>query len=331
MSYLEKSILGTIIYYNNLGQPLTSFEVYKYLVRPVTRDYLANVLNAGYGFSDVFTCLEKSLRLKEFIQRKNGFCFLIGKEHLIRQRIIKHRIAIKKWKKVRRMAKILQGVPFMRMVAVSGSLAVNNTRKKSDMDLLIVVKQGRIWMARALVTLVTQVLGVRRHRKLTADRFCLNHYITDGSLCIPFQSLYNAQSYARLALVYQCGNEAIYSCFQKANSWIAEYLFNIKEQKTHFRAIRQNILKDRARTFLEILLGGILGDILEKICKTYQIYRISKDPLTEKVGGRVTFNDEQLEFHPDSPELKIIQSFNKKTFELGLLEYTNQEDSGLTK
>lgn len=331
MSYLEKSILSTIVYYNNLGQPLTCFEIYKYLVKPKNHSHLTDVLNNGYGLLQVLDCLEKSLWLKEFIQHKNGFYFLIGKDNLMHKRILKNRIAIKKWKRVKRMSKILQLLPFIRMIAVSGSLAVNNTRKKSDIDLLIVAKQRRIWLTRALVTLTTHLLGVRRHKTLTANRLCLNHYITDESLNIPFKSLYNAQTYARLTLLFQSGPSAVYQQFRKANSWINKYLFNNKEQKINLHTIRQSDFSDTVRGFLETVLGGSIGNILEKILKTYQSRRIRKDPMTEKVGGRVTFNDDQLEFHPDSPELKIIQSFNKKTFELGLLEYTNQEDSGLTR
>lgn len=331
MNYLESSILGTIIYYNNLGQPLTSFEVYKYLIKPKNRSRLTQVLNNGYGFLEVWKCLEKSLYLKEFIQHKNGLYFLIGKESLIHQRIVKNRIAIKKWKRVKRTVKILQIVPFLKMIVVSGSLAVNNTRKKSDIDLLIIAKHKRIWLTRTLITLIIQILGSRRHKKLTANRFCLNHYITDESLNIPFQSLYNAQTYARLVLIHQKDNEDFFARFQKSNTWLKEYLFNYGEQKINLHTVKNNAILIKIAKFFEYILEGYIGDILEKTLGIYQSYRISRDPLTAKIGGRVAFNDNQLEFHPDSPELKIINSYNKKTFDFGLLEYTNQADSGLTK
>lgn len=329
MSYLEKSILSTIVYYNNLGQPLTMFEIYKYLIKPRSNEDVFQVLREGYSFTKVFDCLEKSDNLKSYIGHLNGFYFLKGRGHLVHRRIVKNRIGIKKWKTAKGVAKILQALPFIRMIAVSGSLAVNNTKKKSDIDLLIVVRYQRIWLTRALITIVIHLLRKRRHKHLTTNRFCLNHYITTESLHIPFKSLYNAQTYARLGLIYQKNEEDIYSQFQQANEWIKSYLLNVRIKKNNLHTIHHNFFLTKVSMFLELLLTGLVGGILEKGSKLYQVYRIKNDPLTFKTGGRVTFNDSQLEFHPDSPELGIIEAFNKKTFELGLLEYTNQKNSGL--
>lgn len=336
MLYLEKSILSTIIYYNNIGQPLTVFEIYKYLIKP--KDGCGNgaegLVKNDYSFSNIVNCLDKSVCLKKIINCEKGFYFLYEKEkhdyslHL--QRTIKHRVAIKKWKKAKKIIKFLQVVPFVKMIAVSGSLAMNNTRQDSDIDLLIVTKSRRIWLARFFVTLLTHILGVRRQKNLTANRICLNHYITDESLKIPFKSLYNAQSYSRLVIVYQSEKD-IYDKFQKANSWVGDCLFNYHKNSNNLHTIKGDKILRNIAGFLDTALGGFLGDFLEKIIGNYQSRHISKDPLTTKKGGRVTFNDEQLEFHPDSPELKTIDSFNKTTFDLGLLEYTNQEDSGLTR
>jgi len=59
--------------------------------------------------------------------------------------------------------------------------------------------------------------------------------------------------------------------------------------------------------------------------------KIKKDPLYEKRGGRITINNNQLEFHPDSHEANIIPEFNRRMEKLGLFEFANQKDSGLVK
>ena len=48
-------------------------------------------------------------------------------------------------------------------------------------------------------------------------------------------------------------------------------------------------------------------------------------------GGRVVFNDEQLEFHPHSVETKIIHDFNKRLKLLGFMELATEKDSGLLR
>ncbi|MCK5466638.1 hypothetical protein KAI56_04080, partial [Candidatus Parcubacteria bacterium] len=61
-----------------------------------------------------------------------------------------------------------------------------------------------------------------------------------------------------------------------------------------------------------------------------QTKRIKKDPLNMKKGGRITISNDQLEFHPNSHEAKIIPEFNKRMKELKLFEFGEQKDSGLT-
>ena len=66
------------------------------------------------------------------------------------------------------------------------------------------------------------------------------------------------------------------------------------------------------------------GGWLETILKKYQLRRINSCHLTYKPDGRVKADDESLEFHPDSPELKIIEKYNKKIIELGFKDLTER-------
>ncbi|MCG2809108.1 MAG: hypothetical protein L6275_02090, partial [Candidatus Portnoybacteria bacterium] len=68
---------------------------------------------------------------------------------------------------------------------------------------------------------------------------------------------------------------------------------------------------------------------LELLLKRFQEGRIKKDPLTNQKGGRVFFNDEQLEFHPVSPEKLILEKYNQKIRQLRLSELGEEKDSGL--
>lgn len=342
MNLLQKSILSTLAYYDALDYPLTSFEVFKYLVNPL---HIASFYWVVEPTSEHFKAVEldrfstitlcnirkvlESNELKKFISEKNGFYFLRNREEIIRTRIDRQKIADQKWKKARKIIRRLQIIPYLRMVAVSGSLALNNTKKESDFDLLIVVKNKRIWLARFLITSFIQLMGRRRHKNITEDRICLNHYITDKSLEIKFKSLYNAQTYAHIVPVLEI-EEWIYNKFQKANKWVKDYLVFWPDMEIkNFKTLRISSLLKAVAKIGEVCLDNKLGDFSEWFLKKIQQYSIKKDPLTYKKGGRITIDDSQLEFHPDSPERRILDKYRQSMIYLSLEELAKEKDSGL--
>ena len=320
MNDLEKSILSTLVYYDILGCPLTSWEVFKYLNKK--GDFKVDL-------NEVLNILDNSSELSKVINQKNGLYFLKGRQKIVKQRIERQIISDKKWKKARRIIRFLQLIPYIRMVVVSGSLAMNNAKEESDIDLLIIAQSGRIWTSRAFTTLFMHIIGQRRHGNLTKNRFCLNHYITDQSLKIPWQSLYNAQTYAHLVLVWE--RKGLYKKFQKANQWINNYLVNYPTiEKGYLTTIESNKPFESIRKLREKILDTWFGNVLEYFLKKIQEGKIKREPLTYKSGGRVTFNDKQLELHPDSPEKKILEKYNSKMIKLGFKELGVEKDSGLT-
>jgi len=306
MTLLQKSILSTVVYYNTLDYPLTSFEVFKYLINPLhiasfyysskktLKDFSKTPLEIN-RFSEI--TLDNIIRnlenreLKKFIKEKNGFYFLEGREKNIRIRIKRQKIADQKWGKVRKIIYWLQIIPYLQMVAVNGSLALNNTYEESDLDLFIVVKNKRIWVTRFLITLFVQLIGKRRHKKL---------------------------------------KKGIYREFQKANNWIKNYLvFWPKLEIKHSKNLKiSSLLRDIAKIF-EKCLNSKIGDLLEKLLKKIQERTIEKNPLTHKKGGRIIFNNNQLEFHPNSPEGKRLNKYNKTMIFLGQNKLGQEKDSGL--
>lgn len=344
MTILKKAILSTIAYYDTLDYPLTSFEVFKYLVNPF------HVASFYYSGSDKIQSFEspslkvdkfskitlvnirKNLEdreMKRFIEEKNGFYFLKNRKEIIRTRINRQKIADQKWKKAKKIIRWLQVVPYLKMVAVSGSMVLNNTREESDIDVLIVVRSGRIWLTRFFITALLQFIGRRRHKKFTKDRICLNHYITDKSLEIKFRSLYNAQTYAHIIPVLEVEKE-IYEKFQKANRWVKDYLIFWPEMEIeHFKILKTNSFFRGFAKVGEMSLNNWFGNLLEKLFKRVQKRSIEKDPLTQKKGGRVTIDDTQLEFHPDSPERQTLDKYNKNMLYLGVEELSKEPDSGL--
>ena len=341
---LEKQILATIVYYDILDYPLTGFEVFLFLVKEnknvndvETRHCLVS--------TEIIDLLNTSEYLKKYLGEKLGFYFLnvndvetrhclvsTDTKNIVQLRLNRKKIWDQKWKKARKIFWIMQVVPFSKLVMGSGSFSLGNTRKDSDVDLMIVSKKGRIWTVRTFFTLLTSLLGVRRYKDKTEDKICLNHYITDKSLRIPFESIYTAHLYCHILSVYDSEEDRkLFKKFQEENEWMKKYLQNYEFSNLEgVRSIKRNKILNSVSKFFEFILSGKIGDYFERKMSKVQTKRIKKDPLNIKKGGRITISDDQLEFHPNSHEAKIIPEFNKKMKELELFEFGGQEDSGLT-
>lgn len=325
---LRNSILATLVYYDILDFPLTLLEVNKYLINP-GRLFKDSVLGT-ISLNQVAENLE-GLVASGLVGSRNGFYFLPQRGDLFGLRIKREKIAAQKWKKFLRIAKWFQAVPFLRAVLASGSLSINNTEHGSDFDVLLVVRSGRLYSCRIFLSLMASVFGARRTRyeKSAPDKFCFNHYITDKNMSIKHESLFNAQAYANLKPVL--AGEGIFSRFYAENLWLNKYVYNFKPAEEFvLRKVSYNPLLSLIGRVGEFILNSSLGDGFENWAKKYQQKRIKDNPVTYESGGRVVFNDHELEFHPHSFEAFAIDKYNKKLKQLGIIPHIEEKDSGLT-
>jgi len=334
LNLLEKSIVATIAYYDALDYPLTGFEVFKYLINPLHIIELSGISPTDeieplgkIELVDVLEALENR-NLSFYLGEENGFYFLKKRENIIQTRIERQKISDEMWKKVKKIIKWLPIIPCLRLVLISGSLAIDNAGQASDIDLLIAVKHKRIWTTRLLVTLFFQIIGQRRHGRKIQDRFCLNHYITDKSLKINLFSLYTAQSYSHLVPILEI-KKGIHNEFQNENNWINNYLAFYDYQKlSSQRSVKISPLLKFIAQIHEFFISSFIGGISEKILGFFQKRHIKKHPLQSQKGGRIVADNNQLEFHPDSPEARIIDRYNQNMLRLGF--QIEEKDSGLT-
>lgn len=334
MNPLERSIVATIAYYDGLSMPLRAEEVFEYLIHPSRlsaeeppRAELSDVIRTLWGAG--------AGELTRFIGEKNGYYFLRGKDELVWTRQDRQKISAMKWKKVVRAIYLLRFVPFVRMVALAGSMSQDNAKETSDVDIFIVAAHGRIWTCRLLVTGVLSALGVRRSdrgqmtHELVTDKVCLNHYISDRSLMVPYYSMYTAQLYASFIPIIE-RSSGLFNDFQKANAWIKEYIFSYPREKDHhLKKIGSHTSFSAVRIF-ERCIDACCGNMMEHWAMRMQKKRIAQHMPGHFRPGRVVTDDFQLEFHPNSPESRIIDNYNQKMSEFFREGFRKEHNSGLS-
>lgn len=84
------------------------------------------------------------------------------------------------WARAHRFRWLFQICPHLSWVGVCNSLPMKNLKPGSDIDLFVVTKPGRLFTARLWLTILTSLLGVRRHGSKVEKRFCLSFFVEEG-------------------------------------------------------------------------------------------------------------------------------------------------------
>lgn len=328
-SNAEKNILNTIAYYDELNYPLTAFEIWKYLT---TIEYPAESgprLGGGESNTNIQTYEKISLSeiiklldnegLKKCIEEFMGFYFLKGRKGLIGKRLEKNKIASFKLKKLRKIVWFLRFVPFIRMIAVTGRLAMKNTDKNSDWDLFVALKKGKIWTGRTIFTAFAHIIGKRRYGNKIKDRICLNYFITDESLKINISSrplevnLFSANEYSFMIPVF---GFKIFRKFQIRNLWIKEFKpnFEISEVR-NMKMINDSQISKIIRKCGEKILKF---DFIEKFLRKIEMEKIANNPKTHFSGSIIEANENALVFLPEPQGKEIHDRCQEKLAVLGV-------------
>lgn len=298
---VPKTVIATIAYYDTLGYPMTEFEVWKHLLIPEGNEIVQPVRLFGVARN-----LQELIRQGAVIFHQ-GFYVLPGREFLVQQRLQQEREAVNKLKRARRLIGWSRFVPFIRMIAVTGSLSMKLGSRQSDWDFLVVMKSGAIWTGRFLFTAWLGFLGKRRHGKYIQDRACLNCYLAEHGLEVPLRDLFSSHEYRFL---YPMIGEGTLRSFELANTWIRRYRpnFTLTELPVVF-AYPQTRLMSRLQALLEAILPL---EWLEPWLAQLQQRRIAANPKTALAGSYIQATDEALIFLPEPKGPKVFERFKNR-------------------
>ena len=217
------------------------------------------------------------------------------------------RLASQKWiaqkmKKARKAGRLLRLVPWVKMVAVCNTLAAGHPKQNSDIDVFIVIEEGRLWIGRLLVTAWMQVWGLRRHGGRVSDHICLSFYITPSAGDLSKVAIEND-----VYMKFWIGNllplwsrDGALEHFYRSNQWAMG----------EFRHRPQPLALDQKATPLPIKIFELaaffgLGKILNHIARKTQKKRIDLKDHQRPVSTAVVVNDSMLKFHEKDTRVSV--------------------------
>jgi hypothetical protein len=96
----------------------------------------------------------------------------------------RHDVSYKKLRLAKKRFRLLQFIPWIKFVAVSGSVAFYSAKRQDDIDIFIVTSPKRLWIVRGLMVVFLSLFGWRRKfgKNDLKDKFCLNYFVTSDNL-----------------------------------------------------------------------------------------------------------------------------------------------------
>ena len=299
MEDLKGAILKTLSYADVFDFPLKVGECYRFLItdKKIKEKTFEKAL--------------REIRKDGLIKIRKGWCFLKGREETINLRRRKEAWAGKKLKIAKKMARILKLVPFVKMVAVSGAVAMGNSKKGDDIDFLIVSKRGKVWTTRFLVTVLVEVFAERRRPgdKDVADKICLNMFLDEEHLAVPKRErdLFTAHEVVQLKPLWD--KDSTYKKFLWENRWVRKCLPNAipknKKQRTKNKEQKGTILN--LLSVICYLLSVICYLLsVEALLKHFQLFYMKKRRTTEVITDGI------IRFHPKNARLWVLKEYQKR-------------------
>src|SRR5690606_24675809 len=130
----------------------------------------------------------------------------------------------------------------------------NYADEKSDIDLFIITRRNRLWIARTLMHCFKKLtfLVNRQHY------YCMNYYVDEQQLEIVEKNIYTA---IELETLVPLEGDTAFTDFYAANTWTRTWLPNTGPRIPAAHPLQPHRLKGLG----ERLLGNTLGSWLERI------------------------------------------------------------------
>ncbi len=218
------------------------------------------------------------------VEYKNGYFFLKGNSGSTYKRILRSRVSAKKLEIAKKTSKILSILPGILLIAVTGSLAMQNSDDESDIDLMLVTKKGSLWTTRLFVYLLIGLFGIPKRSpmdKVQKDKLCLNMWLDENDMIWRKHNVYSAHEIAQI--VPLINKNHTYEKFLLKNRWVLSYWPNSVKIRNPKHETR-NKLEFQNFKYLNIVSNLVLRAsnlIAFKIQYLYMKKKISREIITE--------------------------------------------------
>lgn len=291
-------VVSALAYHHLFQDPLTIEQIHQLLITSVS-----------ISLASVRRSVEQLLRHHRIIQNGRNYALPGFSQQNIRQHGERTRASREKIFIARRAARCLSFIPWVKLVAVTGALAMENADESDDIDLMIVTDTNRLWLTRPIILLLTSIFFKRRkpiplslspYPLALRNALCLNLWIDEDALIIPKyqRNLYTAHELAQM--IPLVNRNRTYEWMISVNAWGRKFLANAWEK---FQVLGMTY---------QVLRGSRILDTLNYFCYKLQRWYMLPKMTTERVSLHAAY------FHPGNRSREILLRYSRILGTLGL-------------
>jgi hypothetical protein len=287
MSVEELAIARSVLYASLFDYPLTLAQLRQTLIE------------SSLTPSEIEAIYARSESLHAMIEHRQGFFFPRDRRDLVgerRRREARSRIFLDRH---RRLLSVICALPWVEMVALSGSVAHLNLDGAGDLDLFIVTRGRHVWSVTVAVVVIAKLL---RRRQTT----CANFVLADTALALDQQDLFSASQIIHLKPLV---GEEMYRRFVAANPFVSRFYPNFRVTPVARRhSIWQHVMRGAKRA-VEFALAApsVAVEVLSR--RAYRAY-LTRRSSTWDSPDQVRLEPDCLKLHTKSHRHSVLSRFD---------------------
>ena len=253
-------------------------------------------------------------RTSEFLQatidHQDGLYFPSGRCDLLLTRARREALSRDLLDRDRRILAVVAGMPFVRMVALSGSLAHLNAERSADLDLFMITAPHRVWSVTLALLVFARLFGWRR-------RLCLNYVISEEALHVEPEDLFSANQIMHLRPIL--GHD-VFARFVDANPFVREIYPNFvlapeppKPQAPTFA--KATVGKPSPKPLIERILSIGLAQMAERAARALYGWHLNRRAASWRSRDQVRLERECLKLHTSSHRAAALERYESAVLE----------------
>jgi hypothetical protein len=259
---------------------------------PLTLAQLRDSLDMAADEDTVVRWWRSGPLLQATVDYRDGLFFPRGRQDLAMTRARRETFSRLMLDRDRRIISFVSAMPFVRMVALSGSLAHLNAEGVADLDLFVITKANRVWSVTLTLLIIARLFGWRK-------RLCLNYVISERRMAIEPADLFSANQIIHLRPI---AGRRTYMKFLEANPFVAARYPN-------FRCQTSDLLRKAGTGWMERVLSLGIAPAAEHVARTVYGWHLRRRSATWRSIDQVRLEPECLKLHTSSHRADTLARF----------------------